>query len=55
LKKDISVFLNDEQADTKIADWFKDAFKQYADLIKNTGHLDWKINVTQQRTEVKNK
>ncbi|WP_208997335.1 PD-(D/E)XK nuclease family protein [Patiriisocius marinistellae] len=45
LKKDISVFLNDEQADTKIADWFKDAFKQYAQLIKNTGQLDWKINV----------
>lgn len=45
IKKDISVFLNDEQADTKIADWFKDAFKQYAELIKNTGQLDWKINV----------
>lgn len=45
LIKDISVFLNDEQADTKIADWFKDAFKQYVDLIKKTNQLEWNINV----------
>jgi hypothetical protein len=45
IHKNISVFLNDEDADTKIADWFKNGFKIYAELIKNTGNLDWKINV----------
>lgn len=48
LKKDISVFLNDEQADTKISDWFKDSFKQFEELIRNTPNLDWKITLPNQ-------
>ena len=45
LHKNISVFLNDEDADTKIADRFKEAFKQYVELIKKTEYLDWNIKV----------
>jgi len=45
LKKDISVYLNDDDADTDIANWFKDAFIEFGNLIKNTSNLNWKINV----------
>ena len=45
LKKEISVFLNDEEADSKIANWYKNAFIRFAEFIQSTPHLDWKINV----------
>lgn len=45
LKKEISVYLNDDEADAKIAEWFKKSFAQFAEFIKANSHLDWKINV----------
>ncbi len=45
LKKGISTYLNDEQSDTYIADWFKNAFNTFEKLIKETPELNWKINV----------
>ena len=45
IKKDISQYLNDEQADSKITDWYKDTFDKFGNFIKNTPNLNWKINV----------
>ena len=45
LKKEISIFLNDEESDSKIADWYKNAFNEFAEFIKSTPELKWKINV----------
>ena len=45
LKKEISIFLNDEESDSKIANWYKNAFNEFADFIKSTPELKWKINV----------
>lgn len=45
LKKEISVFLNDEEADTKIADWYKKSFSRFAELINSENQLEWKIKV----------
>ena len=45
LKKEISFFLNDEESDTKIADWYKNSFNEFAEFIKSTPELDWKIKV----------
>lgn len=45
IKREISVFLNDEESDSKIADWYKKSFNEFANLIKSTPELDWKINV----------
>lgn len=43
LKKEISGFLNDEESDSKIADWFKNAFNEFSAFIKSTPELEWKI------------
>lgn len=45
LKKEISGFLNDEEADAKIADWYKTSFIRFADFIKSEPQLEWKIKV----------
>ncbi|KIA99456.1 hypothetical protein OA93_04630 [Flavobacterium sp. KMS] len=46
LKKDISIYLNNEEADFEISEWFKNAFEKFADIIKQTPQFNWSINVT---------
>ena len=45
LKKDISIYLNDEESDSKIANWYKNSFNEFAKFIRSTPELKWKINV----------
>lgn len=43
LKQNLSIYLNDETADSKIFDWFKEAFTEFRKFIDNTPDLKWKI------------
>lgn len=45
LKKEISTFLNDEESDSKISNWYKDSFNEFAEFIKSTPELKWKIKI----------
>lgn len=45
LKKNISIYLNNEQADFEITEWYKESFQKFSDLIRRLHDLDWKINV----------
>ena len=45
LKKDISVFLNNENADYEITNWYKEAFEKFKLVIKETPQFNWNINV----------
>jgi len=46
LKKDISIFLNNDQADDEIQKWFIKAFDEFRKFIQDTkDELDWKITV----------
>ena len=45
LKKEISIFINDEEADAKIAEWYKKAFARFAEFIRTNSQLEWKIKV----------
>jgi len=43
LKQNLSIYLNDETADSKIFEWFKEAFAEFRKFIDNTPDLKWKI------------
>lgn len=45
LKKDISCYLNDENAESQILNWYKDSFRQFSDFIKSTPEIEWNIHV----------
>lgn len=45
IKKDISVFLNDEKAESEIVAWFNDAFRQLAEFIRSTPEISWQIKI----------
>lgn len=45
LKKDISCYLNDENAESEILNWYKDSFRQFSDFIKSTPEIEWNIHV----------
>ncbi len=45
LKKDMSIFLNDEEADSAITDWYILAFSSFKKMIQETSELNWKIKV----------
>lgn len=45
LRKNVSIYLNNDQADFEITEWFKESFQRFSDLVKRLQDLEWKINV----------
>ena len=45
LKIPLQNFINYENADLQISDWFKESFSKFAILIKQLNNASWKINV----------
>jgi len=45
LRKEISVLLNDDEADLKIKNWYHDSFNRFAKFIEDNPTIDWKIKV----------
>lgn len=45
LKKDLSIFLNNEKAEQELKDWYEGSFKLLADFIKASPEMKWKIKV----------
>jgi hypothetical protein len=45
LRKDISIYLNAENAEAEILKWFESAFEKFQEFIKISPDLDWKIKI----------
>lgn len=45
LKKSISRYLNDENGELEISEWYKNAFMRFASFIREKNYLDWNIQV----------
>lgn len=43
LELDISRFLNDDGAEEEIAEWFKDSFRKFEDMMSSCKKLDWNM------------
>lgn len=45
LKESLGLFLNDENGDDKILNWYKKSFLKIRSIISDTEHLGWTINL----------
>lgn len=48
LSESLAKYINVKDADDKILNWYKDSFKELAQVIENTKMLNWKINIEEQ-------
>lgn len=46
LKASLQNFINDENADSQISDWFKDSFSKFSSLIESINNASWKIGIS---------
>lgn len=46
LKQDISLFQNDENADTIISNWFEESFNMLAGTVKSMDSISWDFNIS---------
>lgn len=45
LSESLGKYLNDVDGDEKILDWYQNTFNTFLELIEDTKHLSWKINL----------